>query len=370
MKAPAFGLDISDLSLKIAQLKKEKQALNLSVFDYQSIAPGIINQGRIKKSDELTEIIKKVTAKHQKILQTNEVICSLPEEEAFIKIIKLPKMKKEEIPEAIKWEIEANVPYSIEEVYYDWQIISPLSSLKNPSRVLNKTKEESFLYVVIAVQPKSIVNDYLKVLKNSNLQPIVLEIESQSLARSLIKNEISPKPVVILDLGITGTGLTIFSNEAVCFTSHIPISGEHFNQAIQKKMKITKEEAIKLKIKVGLDKSKMKGKVFEALEPIINDFSNKIQYYINFWKSHSLPFSTPNGQIEKIILCGGDANLIGLPLYLSKKLKIPVQLGNPWVNILKFPIKKTPKLSYKKSLAYATTLGLALRGLEMQNKWI
>jgi Tfp pilus assembly PilM family ATPase len=61
------------------------------------------------------------------------------------------------------------------------------------------------------------------------------------------------------------------------------------------------------------------------------------------------------------MLCGGGANLKGLPQFLSERLKIPVVCGNPWVNILKPPIKSIPELSYQESLTYVTALGLALR---------
>jgi len=62
------------------------------------------------------------------------------------------------------------------------------------------------------------------------------------------------------------------------------------------------------------------------------------------------------------LLCGGDANLIGFPEYLSYELKLPVEIGNPWINILSFE-KRIPEIELRESLSYAIALGLALRAL-------
>ena len=69
-------------------------------------------------------------------------------------------------------------------------------------------------------------------------------------------------------------------------------------------------------------------------------------------------------EAEKIFLCGGGANLKGLTNFLSLELKIPVELGNPWTNILPEPLREVPELPYEKSLAFTTTLGLSLRGIK------
>ena len=70
--------------------------------------------------------------------------------------------------------------------------------------------------------------------------------------------------------------------------------------------------------------------------------------------------------ISKILLCGGGANLKGLPETLSSAVKIPVSVGNPWVNVLPNAIKEVPGLSFKESVSYSTAFGLALRGIKKE----
>jgi len=342
----SFGLDISDFSIKLASLKEKEGNLVLSSFGEKRIPKGVIEKAEIKDSKRLSILINQLLreARGEKI-DTKYVVASLPEEKAFVRIIQLPKMKKEEVRGAIKWELEANIPLSISDVYYDWKIIP----YNDPSNV----------YVLTVAMRKDIVERYFQTLLHAGLNPIALEVESVALVRALIKNYHSFHPIIILDMGISGTGLTIFSGETICFTSHIPVSGTDLNNAIAKSLNIDLEKAVDLKIKIGLDEKKDK-KVASALRNVVDRLISQVSHYVSYYKSHGEKKYIPDGIISKILLCGGDSLLIGLPEYLSFKLKIPTELGNPWVNILKPQISYIPELPYKRSLAYTTALGLAL----------
>lgn len=356
LKPGSFGLDISDFSLKLIQLKKEDKHLTLASFGQKEIPPGIIEKTEIMQEETLAKLISNLIEQVQgEPIKTKYLVASLPEEKAFVRVVQLPMMSKEEVAQAIQWEVEANIPLPIEQVYFDWQIIPPF---KNRVKVKNYQKQTN---VLVMAMSKKTVDSYLKVLKQAGLQPLALEVESIALVRTCIKNIQSPYPVLILDMGSTGTGLTIFSGQTIVFTSHIPVSGQDLNQAIANHLKVNLEEAKQLKIEVGLDREREGGKVAQALEPIIDKFIQQIKHYVNFYLEHGQISYTPDGIVAKILLCGGDSLLIGLPAALSLKLKIQTELANPWINILKPPLKEVPNLPYQKSLAYSTALGLALR---------
>lgn len=347
---PAFGLDLSDLSLKIAFLKKNRRGIKLESFGRKEIPQGIIKKGEIQKKEELIKVIKEgIEGAEGKNLKTEYVICSLPERHAFVQVIQLPKMKLAEANEAVKWEAEAHIPMSVEEVYLDWQIVKPV------------VDHLDHLDVLINAVPKALVNSYVEVLEGAGLNPVALEVESLATARSLIKGGVSRKPILIIDLGATRTSFIIFSGHAVRFTTSIPISNQQMISAIADNLKISKEEARKLKIKQGLSRGKKDSGIYNALLPSLNELVKEIRKYIDFHRERAAPHEHGSGgEISKIMLCGGGANLDGLSQFLSSRLKIPVARGNPWVNILKPPVKELPELSYKESLAYTTALGLAL----------
>jgi type IV pilus assembly protein PilM len=374
LKREAFGLDISDFSLKFSELKKNKRGLILSSFGEAEIPRGIIEGGEVKDEDSLAKIIRESINKVKgKKLKTKYVIASLPEEKSFLQVIQLPKMTREELKKAIKFEAENYIPLPIEEVYLDFQIVQPLYN------------HIDHLDVLIAALPKKIIDPYLSSIKKSGLIPTVLEIESQAISRALIKNEVSPSPVLIIDLGATRTSFIIFSGYSLRFTSSILVSSQIFTESISKSMNIDLLEAEKLKQKYGLEtrekisfKKKLKGiefekeitedkRIFNALIPPIIDLVEQIKKHLNYYQTHvSHEHLDPGNKesVKKILLCGGGANLKGLSDILSLELKIPVVMGNPWINILPSPLQETPELPYEKSLSYTTALGLALRGVK------
>lgn len=372
LKPEAFGLDLSDLSLKIIKLKKKGKFLTLSSFLEEDINPGIIKEGEIKDEDSLVKIIKKALPKVKgEKVKTKHVVASLPEEKAFLQVIQLPRMPKEDLKSAVIYEAENYIPLPIEEVYLDSQIVPPLYNHLDHYDVL------------IAALPKKIVDPYLSCLKKAGLYPKALEIESLAIARALIKKEISPFPTLLIDLGAARTSFIIFSGYSLRFTSSIPVSSQKFTETICKALNIDFKKAEELKIKYGLSitekvilTKKTKNsqfekeiigdkKFFEALIPIMTDLVEQIKKCLSFYQTHAFHEHLPPERkgVEKIFISGGGANLKGLTDFLSLELKIPVVLGNPWINILPEPLKEVPELSFEESLKYTTALGLALRGI-------
>ena len=368
LKSESFGLDISDLSLKIVKLKKRGQFFELDSFLEEKIEPGIIKGGEIKDEKKLAEIIRESIKKVKgEKLKTNYVVASLPEEKAFLQVIQMPKIPEEDLKSAVIYEAENYIPTPLEEVYLDYQIIPPVYD------------HLDHLDILIAALPKKTVDPYLSALKLAGLRPKVLEIESLAIARALIKNGITTQPILLIDLGATRTSFIIFSGHSLRFTSSIPVSSSNFTEIISKNLGVSLAEAERLKIKHGLEEKikikigdektnlkKERGEIFEALVPALIDLVQQIKKYLDYYQTHaSHEHLPPDGKgVSKILLCGGGANLKGLPELLSLKLKIPVEIGNPWINILSEGKKEVTELSFEESLKYTTALGLALRGIK------
>jgi len=357
LKTDAFGMDISDLSLKIVKLKKQSRSLVLASFGEEEINPGIIKEGEIKDKEALVKVIKGAVKKIKgEKLKTKYVIASLPEEKAFLQVIRLPKMSEEDLKSAVIFEAENYIPLPIDQVYLDYQIVHPLAN------------HLDHLDVLLAALPKSTVDPYLDCLKSAGLNPQSLEIESLAIGRALIKNETSSSSVLLIDLGATRTSFIVYSGSSLRFTSSIPVSCQNFTQMISKALNVSLPEAEKLKLKYGLiidaESPKEQVNIFEALVPSLVDLVQQIKKHLDYYQSHSFHEHLVSGDkgVSKIMLCGGGANLKGFPEFLSEQLKITVELGNPWINILPGGEKEVVQLSIGESLRYATALGLALRG--------
>ncbi len=347
LKPTAFGLDISDLSLKIIQLKKSGRFLELASFGEIRMKPGIIEQGDIKNEKALAENIKKAikNVRGEK-MRTRRVVVSLPEEKAFLQVIQLPLMKEEEIQKAVYFEAENYIPLPIEKVYLDSQIIS----------CDTKTNK---LNVLIAAMPKTTIDSYVSVLKDSNLEPVALEIESMSISRALVKDKTDSQALVLVDLGENRTSFSIFFDQSLKFTTTSQISAKNFSEIIAQSSKISFQEAEALKIKNGIGNSKPGKKNAAALSSTLKELVDLSEKYINYCQSQYCQ------KVAKVLLCGGGANLKGLADFLGKNLKTPVELGNPWINITNIQSKRDGLLPQEEFLRYTTALGLALRGVRL-----
>jgi len=378
LKPESFGLDFSDLSLKIVKLKKRGKFFSLASWGEVKVKPGIIEEGEIKNETALVEIIKEGLNKVKgKKLKTRNVVASLPEKKAFLQVIQMPKMKKEELKTAVLFEAENYIPLPVEKVYLDFQLVDPVHDHLDHFDIL------------IAAFPKKIVDPYFSCLKKAGLSPQALEVESQSISRALIKNGVSPFPLFIIDLGRSRTSFIIFSGYSLRFTSSISVSSQKLTEAISRTLGVDLAGAEKLKLKYGLpvplevkelDEKLKKGrplmgrpskeniknkKISEAITPVLTDLVKQIKKYISYYHTHSghEHLVSDGKEINKVLFCGRGANLKGLTDFISSGLGIPVELGNPWVNILPEPLKEVPELPFEESLGYTAALGLALRGI-------
>jgi type IV pilus assembly protein PilM len=342
-----FGLDLSDLSVKVVQLEREGKIDRIKSYGSANIAPGSIMDGEIKKKENVIDAIRKaIEASGPKKIRTKKVVCSLPETKAFLRIINIPKMDEKEAREAIKWEMEANIPVSIDQVYYDSEILEK-----------NFTGEKGKISVLVVAVARNVVDQFIDTIEAAGLEMMGMDIESVAQANSLLSEKDKGKTNLIIDLGDRRTTFLISLDGIPCFTSSIPLSAQSMTDSISKSMNLSFEEAEKTKIEYGIGSLTETDVIFKSLKPVLESFVSETERFIDFYIT-GMRYSN---SVDKVILCGGGANTKGLIPYFSKRLGQEVALGNPWVN---FNLGTSlPIIERKKSIQYSTAIGLALKGI-------
>ncbi len=342
----AFGLDLSDRSVKVAELKRKNGRVFLYSHNRMNIPQGLIKDGEIKNEEEVVKLIKN-TLKDSKPNQIKSkfVIYSIPETKGFIRVIKLPNIEGDNLEEAVKFEAEQLFPIDINESCLDWQILSG--------------KDKKSLEALVAAVPKKIVDSYSSLLKKAGLIPIAAEIESIAIARSLINEMQSARPILIIDLGRDRTSFIIYKNRAVQFTASIPVCGEEFNKAIKEKLKIDDNKVEEIKRKCGLSLNEECTDIYRVIQPSLQEMIKYINRLLDYYREHYKDESS----ISKVIICGGEARILGISSLLSLKIKKEVEKGNPWINIVPISGKEIPPISRNDSLVFVTVLGLAMRAI-------
>ncbi len=353
-KIRAFGLDISDISIKVMQLDKRKDGFFPSAYSSISIAPNLITNHVIAKEDKLAEAVTRAVtmARH---VNTKYVVANVPEAKSFVRILKIPVAKESELEGAIPWELEQDIPVPIDQVYLDWQII--------------KQDKENF-NVLVTATPKDYVDSLVDVLRLAGLKPVAFELESQATARALMGHTEPNEAVLILDMSVMQTSFIIVTGNGVLeYTSSIPIAGNAFTESIARSLGVSGAEAEKIKRDSGLLADSKKGNIRQAMLPILDNIVDEIKNVSRFYEEHA----GMEKNISKIYLAGGTAKLAGLADYISARLNLgagkplgPVSLGNPWVNICSNEQEKNLPIAKEDSLEYTTALGLALRGVNYE----
>lgn len=348
LEPPAVGIDISDLTIKFVRLSRLRHArgeVELDYFGEIEIPAGVVVDGEIKKEPDLAAILKeRFRTIVKRFSRDRFCIASLPEEKSFVRVVELPNVKSEDVARALRWEVEGVIPLPIDDIYYDFE--SAPASLSDRREIL------------ITAFPRVIIETYHRVLRQAGFTPLALELESQSISRAVIETPSFLDPVIIIDIGASRTSFIIFAAGSLVFTKSIRVGGRDFENAIADRLGVSADEARAIKIEAGLNKSYRGGQAFEALSQHLAAIVAELGRQMQFYQGHA----GRRGDIRRIILCGGDANLVGIEKYIATAVKKLTVLGNPFAN-LKLQPGIVPPIPKNQSLKYTTALGLALRGV-------
>jgi type IV pilus assembly protein PilM len=340
----SIGLDIGSSYFKVVQLKETKKGYELELFDMLPIPSEIIVDGAIIDSlrlvDSLKELIKKA-----KIKTKNAVIGISGHASVIIKRISLPEMSEEDLSESIKFEAEQYVPFDIEDVYLDFQILGP-------------REEPGQMDVILVAVKKDIINEYATVVKEAGLIPIIVDVDAFALENMYeINYEIEPdKNVALVNIGAGTINMNILKGGISVFTRDSSIGSNIHTEAIQKAFDATYESAERLKKGEpveGISPEDAYSVVLSASEDIISEIGRSLDYY----KSTTL-----HEDINEVILSGGGSLIKNFPQILSEKIGIESKVAEPFRNII---IPKKFDISYMQDVApiAAIAVGLALRRL-------
>jgi type IV pilus assembly protein PilM len=337
-----FGLDFNDSALRLIQIDKDKKHHRINAWSEKKFPSGVMQNFEIKNEEQFQEVFMNTFKEsHGRIKGLNAVI-SIPENKIFTRVINIPRMESSEAAEAIKWETESNIPISVEETYFDWQIIS---------------KGEKNMEVLIVASPRKIIDNYLKTLDKIGVNVVACEAESIAIGRSVINSK-NKDYVLVVNMGSSSTSFAIYRGTMPIFTSSSSVSGNLLTDAAAKHFGFSYEKAESYKIKTGLGlEEKEREESLKIFEPTLANLINEIEKTINFFNNNLNSNNEIN--IENIIICGGGSNLKGLDNYLSINLGKTINCSNPWENVnLKNHLEE---MSKERVQSFTTAIGLALR---------
>jgi type IV pilus assembly protein PilM len=337
----AAGIDISDFSVKVLEFSHLRKR-RLKKVTTKGIPSGIIQGGEILKPEGLIKILKELKEE----LNLHFIRASLPEEHAYLFSEFVPKVSATQIRNLLEFKLEENVPLKASDVYFDFEF---------PNH--NKRRTSKHVETVVSVFPRVIADTYLELFQKAGLSPLSFEIEAQAIARALIAKH-DKGTHMIVDFGRARSGITIVCGGVVHYTTTIDIGGDAITSTIKKiNPEMSDKQIIETKNTKGCRQSDDNKELCNSLMTTMSALRDEINRHLDYWRTYKE--KDHRNKVDDILLCGGNANIAGLPEYLSVSMKIPVKRANVWVNAFDTE-EYIPPLTKQQSLEYASAIGLAL----------
>lgn len=336
-----IGIDISDHSVKVVRLANRADH-KLLAHCWHEVPTSIMERGVIKDVSQMQQILRAAIERCN--IRTDfkdAIVASIPETQSFLRVIDIPQMNEGEISEAVKWEVAQHIPFGLENVYIDWQVI-PSGAHSAPGR------QE----VLVGAAEKKVVDPLVQVFAGLRLDVAALELESQAIVRSLVARELEQRAgLLIVDLGSSATNVVIYDRGTIRFTASLKRGASDLLHPL------TTEEASVVsgspKEVLQFDSEQIAGKLQPAEEELVIEIQGIVEFYNGIASDH---------EVKEIILTGGGSNLPGFDRAILRYFdNVLIHHGNPWVNILSTHKDMKPPLGLHESVHFSTALGLALR---------
>ncbi len=338
-----FGLDIGSSSIKLVQLKEGKKGYVLSRLGMIDIPPEAIVDGSIIDAPTVVDAIGELV-KTQGIKAKN-VAFSISGHSVIIKRVNFPVMSEDELAESIQWEAEQYIPFDINDVNIDFQIIG------------TDTEGKGQMEVLLVACKKEVVSDYTHVIMEAGLNPVVADIDSFTLENMFeINYPVSQEEnIVLVNIGASVTNINILKGGLTFFTRDISIGGNQFTEELQKGLNLNFQDAEILK-KGGEVEGRSYDEAKPIIEKVIDQVASEVKRTIDFFLSTSI-----GDYISKIYIGGGTSKFEALPGAIQDKTGMPTEMVNPLNNISYNPKQFEPAYIEDVLPFIGVGIGLAVR---------
>lgn len=304
-----LGINIGSSSIKIVELKKHDNNLNLLTYGFSENLEKNI-QSNLQENDEYAIDAIRMILKKAKTNSKNAVI-SIPTSSVFSSIINLSNLEEDAIASAVQMEAKKIVPLPLEEIELDWKKFSA---------------DKSNIKIFLTCAPKILIKKYANIINKAELNLISIETEIFALIKALIGKDQSN--IMIVEMGANTTDIFIISRSIPILSRSIDIGGFAITKAISNILQININRAEQFKYDAAitplkLNENSLPGIIIETVNPIINE----IKYMLDLFQNRN------NEKVNKIILSGGSSLVFNFVNYLSKILNINVVIGDPWFRI-------------------------------------
>lgn len=346
MAKSGIGLDIGTSAVKLVEIENG-HPFRVRLARSEPLPENAFSKDMFQNAPPIVPVLQNLFKK----THSRRAVIAISGQSTIVRTVKVPLLDKEEIRNALQWEAEKYVPFPIDEVSLDFQIIGQ-----------NREQNESEIF--LAAVHKDIITQQMEILRQAGIHPLAIDIQALALARGLgLEKSLDNASVALLNIGATTSDLTIVKEGIPRFTRIIPIAGKPLTESIAKNLGVSLEKAEQLKRQYsdahynlaqavpGSELYQVNFTMLGGLRELVLEIKRSFDYY---------RVQQRNDEISQLELTGGVAQLNNLLPFLSQELGYPVSLAQPAVKY-KCANKKTGAAFNQAIPEMMVAFGLALR---------
>jgi type IV pilus assembly protein PilM len=301
----AFAIDISDVSIRLLQVRGTTPPVDAMVFGERSLPDGYMENGIIKNQQGLAKEIETVFAEAKpNSPKVKKVVAKIPEAQTYFHHFTFPaSLNEDQLEIELYKRVEETIPFTMADMASDYQV-HPLG--------------EELLSVIFAATPLDVVRSYEETFALAGLDLVALEPESAALARAIVSPSMlqTGKGIVLFDIGGRGTNVIIVDEFGIQLSVARPEGGKMVTTLLAEKKKAKPSEAEQLKVKKGMADPTVRAVVNELLvQPLAGEFSAAKEYYER----------THGKKITHAFFAGGSSSLKGFVEAMQELLGVPCE---------------------------------------------
>jgi len=344
---PVVGLDIGSSAVKAVELRPQGKGWKVTGWGIEPIPPDSIVDGAIIDGSAVADAIRRLF--DGKRLKGRQVAASVSGNAVIVKKITVPAMTEAELADSIVWEAEQYIPFDIQDVNLDYQVLTPLDAA-GPQGTID---------VLLVAAKKEKIVDYTGVITQAGRNAVIVDIDAFALQNAYEANYgfTDGEVVAIINAGASATNVNILQGDQSVFTRDVSIGGQAYTEALQKELNLPYDVADALKrgeppIDAGL--------TYEDARPVLLAVSDtvllEIQKTFDFYKA-----TATSDRIDRIVVSGGASTAEGFTTLLGERFGAPVEAFDPFRTVRfdagKFGVADPAAIAPVAAVA----LGLALR---------
>ncbi|MBT3183919.1 MAG: type IV pilus assembly protein PilM [Nitrospina sp.] len=374
-KTQLVAIDIGSSSIKLVQLSELKDGeFELTHFGMMPLAEECIVEGAIKKPDLVAKALADLI-KAEKI-QSRYAVSAVAGEAVFIKKIKVPVMSEEELSEKITQEAEQYIPFDIDDVALDFQLLGTVKteeaeefdnsknsefneeSQSNDSQQedSNEEADEEMMEVLLVAVQRAVIDERTDILLEVGLKPAIIDLNVFALMNAAqLTNDLSSMGVTaLIDLGDSFTHINIIQDGTMGYTRDIPVGGDYCTKMLMSKFKVPFNQTLAIKrgnFSSDIDEEEVVKIISQAYKKVLEEVQKSFEY-----------FGTLSGsKVDRVLLCGGGSMIRGLDGFFADYLDVPVEILNPMQGVKINPKNFDNSLIDEMGGLSTVALGLATR---------